>query len=308
MQPKSLNMIRFSVLCCACLVVLSSCQEKLPKDMIALEKGVASAPTNANVTKLVGLYDTWLQANPDLSPLRQNVLEKELSVSMDHQRYTSAVGALQALLIDYPEDPGTQDRLVELGGILAKTGKSAAAQTLFQCFVDKYPNDARTKDLEAKYPQSVPVDTFIYGIGQEIFGDSTVSLNEEMARQYVDVCEAYALVNHGTDASAEYLHKASETARTLRSTAKAISIYDWIQRAYPNHKRSAQALFLKGFTYDNDLHDFDKAKEVYTEFLAKYPNDEFASSAQFLLENLGKSDDELLEALQKKASESKKPQ
>jgi TolA-binding protein len=44
----------------------------------------------------------------------------------------------------------------------------------------------------------------------------------------------------------------------------------------------------------------DKAKAVYEEFLRKYPEDEFAGSAQFLLDNLGKSDDELLEALQKK--------
>jgi TolA-binding protein len=170
----------------------------------------------------------------------------------------------------------------------------------------KYPNHARTAELSGKYPETVAIDTLMQNVAREIFRDST-SLNEMAARQYVDACEVYALVNPGTDASAEYLHKASETARTLRSTAKALAIYDWILKSYPEHKRSSQALFLKGFTYDNELRDYDKARIVYEEFLQKYPDDEFASSAQFLLENLGKSDDELLEALQKKAATQQTP-
>ncbi|HLF64221.1 MAG TPA: tetratricopeptide repeat protein [Saprospiraceae bacterium] len=273
--------------------------------MIALEKEVAKSPTNANITQLIDLYAAWLQEHLESSKLQKAVLEKQVTVGTEHLRYAQALSALQTLLIDYPEDAETPDRLLKVGDILTKINKGVAAQVLYQSFAEKYPNHPQTAELTQKYPATMPVDTFILSIGKQIFGDTTNTLNENAARQYVDVCEAYALVYHGTDQAVEYLHKASETARTLRSTAKALAIYEWILRGYPDHKRSAQALFLKGFTYDNDLKDFETAKTVYTEFLRKYPNDEFASSAQFLLENLGKSDDELLKALQEKAAQNK---
>ncbi len=299
-------MVRLIIMLLLCLSILPSCQQKLPAEMVALEKEVAKTPTNANVSQLINLYSDWLQKNPAKSPTHKTILEKQLEVSTQHKQSAPAIAALQALVIDYPEDANTPDRLLQLGDILANSGKQVAAQVLYQSFATKYPKHAQTAEISSKYPITEPIDSTIMQIGRRIFGDTTNTLNEEAARQYVDACEAYALVNPGTDAAVEYLHKASETARTLRSTAKALSIYDWILRAYPDHKRSAQAMFLKGFIYDNDLKDFETAKTVYTEFIQKYPNDEFASSAQFLLENLGKSDDELLDALQKKAAEAKK--
>lgn len=298
--------MRLVLLLCSTILLSVSCkQSNLPEELIALEKEVAKQPTNDNVAKLLDQYTAWLKENPAKSPTQKEVLEKQLSLSVEHLRYPTALSALQGLLVDYPEDLTTPDRVLQLGDILTKTNKTVAAQVLYQSFVAKYPKHEKAVEINQQYPSTIPVDTFILNIGKQIFMDSTNVLNENAARQYVDACEAYALVNHGSDASAEYLHKASETARTLRSTAKALAIYDWILRAYPNHKRSAQALFLKGFTYDNDLKDYETARVAYTEFLQKYPNDEFASSAQFLLDNLGKSDDELLKALQEKAAQNK---
>ena len=300
---KSLAMFRLCLLLYLFALIAISCQEKLPAEMIALEKEVAVTPTNANVTQLLDLYSSWLQENPGVTPARKAILEKQLAVSTEHIRYTHALSALHGLIIDYHDDTKTSDRLLQIGEILTKMNKTVATQVLYQSFVSTYPDHAKTQELKTQYSSTVPVDTFIRNVGLQIYTDSTATINEIVARQYVDACEAYALVHHGSDQSAEYLHKASEMARTTRSIPKALSIYDWLLRAYPNHKRSAQALFLKGFTYDNDLKDFETAKVVYTEFLEKYPNDEFAPSARFLLENIGKSDDELLEALQKKAAE-----
>lgn len=297
-------MLRFKIIILFVALAFISCkQEQLPAEMVALGKEVAKAPTDENVTQLLGLYSSWLQENPAKSPTQKIILEKQLALSSEHAKYPQAVSALQLLLIDYPDDAKTPDHLIVLGEILTKTGKTAAAEVLYRSFTAKYPTHVKTAEYTAKYPSTTPVDSVITGMGKRIFADTTNTLNEEAARQYVDACEAYALVNHGTDASVEYLHKASETARTLRSTAKTLSIYEWILKAYPDHKRSAQALFLKGFTYDNDLKDYETAKAAYTEFLQKYPKDEFASSAQFLLDNLGKSDDELLKALQEKAAQ-----
>ena len=146
-------------------------------------------------------------------------------------------------------------------------------------------------------------ETYIQDLGKQIFNDSLGVVDEVAAKKYLDACEAYAIVNKGSESAADYLYKASETVRAMHAPERCIQIYDRIMKDYPHSKRASQSLFLKGFTYDNDLKDYTRAKVCYEEFLQKYPEDEFAGSATFLLENLGKSDDELLEVLQHKSQE-----
>ena len=76
----------------------------------------------------------------------------------------------------------------------------------------------------------------------------------------------------------------------------ADAIYDAIYTQYPQYEKAAQALFLKAFTYDNDLKDKGTAKALYEEFLQKFPNDDFADDTQFLLKNLGKNDEEIIKS------------
>lgn len=176
---------------------------------------------------------------------------------------------LSALKMQIVENPGAEEnpgRIKEIGSVLDKLGGEA----------------------------------YIKELSDNVYNDSLGTINEEYAKNYLDACEAYALAHPGTDAAADYLYKATETLRAMRMPEKCLPIYDRLINDYPDHKRAAQALFLKGFTYDNDLGDFQNARRYYEEFLAKHPDDEFASSAEFLLENLGKSDDELLEVLQAK--------
>ena len=80
----------------------------------------------------------------------------------------------------------------------------------------------------------------------------------------------------------------------------------WRAEVFPGSRQSGFSLFLKAFTYDNDLKDFKKAGTFYNEFLTKYPNNEFTESAKFLLENLGKSEEELKKMLEEKAKENVK--
>lgn len=98
--------------------------------------------------------------------------------------------------------------------------------------------------------------------------------------------------------SAKYLAKAGETARLLQQYDKALEIFAKIEQNHPNSKEAAAAMFMKAFTLDNDLRRFDEAKPVYEAFLKKYPNDEFADDAQFLLNNLGKSPEEIIKGFE----------
>ena len=85
------------------------------------------------------------------------------------------------------------------------------------------------------------------------------------------------------------------------NTVQAIQAFQLHLIKYPDSKRAITSLFLKAFTLDNDLHQFEEAGQYYRLFLEKYPNNEFAESAQFLLENLGKSEEELKNMLMENA-------
>jgi outer membrane protein assembly factor BamD (BamD/ComL family) len=97
-----------------------------------------------------------------------------------------------------------------------------------------------------------------------------------------------------------FLLKAAEAARAKSDFKKAIAIYDRIVDEYPRHKKAARALFMKGYTYDNDLEMKDSAVVIYNTFLRRHRYSEFADDAKFLLENIGKTNAEIIEEFERK--------
>jgi TolA-binding protein len=74
----------------------------------------------------------------------------------------------------------------------------------------------------------------------------------------------------------------------------AINYYQAFVKKYPNLNATPIAMFIIGFIYNNNLQLIDSARIAYQEFVTKFSNHELASSAQFELENLGKSPDEIV--------------
>lgn len=116
--------------------------------------------------------------------------------------------------------------------------------------------------------------------------------------------QMYAATEGTPDSSAvDALFKAVALAKNVnKSYAKAIKLLNKIHTEYPESSRASTALFYEGFTYANDLQDYDKAKKVYDQFLAKYPNDPMAVSVMAEIENLGKTPDQIIEEFQKRAA------
>ena len=92
----------------------------------------------------------------------------------------------------------------------------------------------------------------------------------------------------------DYLLRAGEMAALINQYGKALGYYEQILNEYPNSGKVATALFMKGYTLDDKLKKLDEAKVIYEEFLQKYPEDEFADDTKFLLDNLGKSEEEII--------------
>ena len=78
------------------------------------------------------------------------------------------------------------------------------------------------------------------------------------------------------------------------SFRKAIEYYSRLYKEFPNAENAPNSMFMVGFILANDLKAYDEAKQVYSEFLAKYPNSELVSSAQEELNNIGLDPEEIL--------------
>jgi len=152
--------------------------------------------------------------------------------------------------------------------------------TLFSCQSDPAPKPVTKEELNE--------------LANNMYDTTSFRLKTEQAQEFVDKTISYVEKNPEQTSNVLRLLRAGETARSMRDFQKALAIYDKVYVNYPDHPKAPQALFLKAFTLDNDLKKPNQARAAYQEFLEKHPNDDFADDTQFLLENLGKSDEEIL--------------
>ncbi len=111
--------------------------------------------------------------------------------------------------------------------------------------------------------------------------------------------ESFANDFPGDSLAPDYLFKAGDVAMNTNRSNKAIELYDRIITKFSSYDKAPEALFLKGYVYENNLGRLDKAQAIYEEFIEKYPDNEFADDAEVSLKYLGKSPEELIEIFQK---------
>lgn len=121
---------------------------------------------------------------------------------------------------------------------------------------------------------------------------------EKLVSLYTQAAEAASGADRIT-----YLWKTGETARAVQDFQTAEKCFVEIYEQHSDSPEASKALFLHAFMADEDQEAFDKAKTLYETFIEKYPDSDFADDARFLLEHLGKSDEEMLQILSQKNAE-----
>lgn len=77
-------------------------------------------------------------------------------------------------------------------------------------------------------------------------------------------------------------------AQSAVNAQDRIDLYKKLIQRFPNDSVSVQARFMIGFTYAEDLGDYEEAKEAFEEFIRLYPNSELAGSARWMMDNMDK--------------------
>jgi tetratricopeptide (TPR) repeat protein len=133
----------------------------------------------------------------------------------------------------------------------------------------------------------------------ELFAkDATFDFSK--ATQLIVHYDKYATANPEDEQAPSFLFKAGDLAMGMNQSAEAIRYFDRVYSDYPDFEKAPYAYFLKGFVLENQLGDIQNAEAIYKDFLAKYPDHTMAESAQFALNNLGKSPEELIREFEAK--------
>jgi len=113
---------------------------------------------------------------------------------------------------------------------------------------------------------------------------------------YLDFAETYP----SDSLAPEYLFKASTMKMNMGNGEDAIRLYEQFMQDYPGHQKAPLCLFFVGYVQENVLGNLGKAKEVYLEFIGKYPDHDFADDARIAIENLGKTPEQMIREFEEK--------
>lgn len=137
-----------------------------------------------------------------------------------------------------------------------------------------------------------------------VFTDTTgrfdVQIALELAALYTHKIRKETLA----DSVAVDLHfKAGELYMNARKPNLAIRQFDLIVSDHSSSNKAGTAAFMKGFVAETVANDIDLARKNYQAFIEQFPEHQLVDDAQFSIQNLGLTDDELLERIRNKNAE-----
>jgi tetratricopeptide (TPR) repeat protein len=288
----------------ACLSVLPGCSgtetDQLLRQVEQIEKTLAQSPDPVLADSLIAVCQEWMALLPD-DPARQadGALRTAKALALTN-RATLAQTRLKYLLKEYRDTPQAPEAALLLASLYKKElGSPATAFSIYQLFPEAFPTAAQIAEAKSYLPGNVPpLQQRIDSMAVRVVNPKTGQLDARIANDYIQTCELNALLLPKAPDAAKMLYKAGEVSRAAGAYDKALAYYEQTYTDFPEDERASEALFMHAFTLDNDLKRHEEAKVLYEAFLKQYPNDDFADDAQFLLKNLGKSEEEIFKALE----------
>jgi len=302
---NSRNLIAFCL-----LILISACKpdnsttataDEISTFQKAMEK-LNSEPGKASAENFIQEVRKELASVSD-DAKKMDLLVKGLQVTEEYKMGPAAIGFLMPLVRDFPNSAQYEENYAKLASALEDIGKDIPGGILVKTYETTFPNGKYLDKLKSKQTEEIKdLDDYIKVLAANVFVDpDKFGINKIAAQKYVDACEAYAIGLPNNEMSPEYLYRAAEMARTLKTYPKALSIFDWIEEKYPNFEKTPTTVFLKGFMLENELNNKEAARDVYNKFLTNYPKNDLVDDVQFLLDNIDKTDEEIMKMIDEKS-------
>lgn len=130
--------------------------------------------------------------------------------------------------------------------------------------------------------------------------DTTSLLDRTKALELIQAYENFANALPEDSLSPEYLFKGAEILMNVQMGSRAIGNHQRIINNYPDFDKISYCLFLQAFIYENQLQQYEVAKQIYMKFIDQFPDHPLADDAQVSMDNMGKSLEELIESWEAK--------
>jgi len=286
-------------------IVIVACgptQSPIDKDLSQLEKAYDLQPSTEKAQAFLDKATEFISTNRENVELINPIIQKAADFAIKAKMPSKASGFLIAQVRNSSDEEQVKSSLFELGKIMKDINKSHASNIIFKGLSSRFPNDPNAKEATSLLTQEIASEEgyLKYLFDQVLVDPEEFGINRNNALKFVDGAEAFALSLPANPEVPEYLYKAAEVARSLRTMPKAMSLYDWILEEYADHPKAPTTLFIKGFLLEQEFGQNDEARKIYEQFISQYPEHEMASSAKFLLNNMGKSDEEILQDIESK--------
>ncbi len=128
-------------------------------------------------------------------------------------------------------------------------------------------------------------------------------INNTIAAKALQAYFQYSKKYPSDSVTPDFVFKSAEILTALQQYPQAYSNYKTIAEKYPTYKLVQESLFLEASILDHYLNEDDKAKIVYEDLIKRYPESSYAKDAKSSIENLGKSDEDLIKEFKKKNGE-----
>ena len=137
-----------------------------------------------------------------------------------------------------------------------------------------------------------------------VFTDTTGKFDVQIALELASLYTHRIRKENLPDSVVVDLHfKAGELYMNSRKPNLAIRQFDMIVSDHPGSNKAGTAAFMKGFVAETVANDIELARKNYEAFIELFPKHQLVDDAQFSIQNLGLTDDELLERIRNKNSE-----
>lgn len=148
---------------------------------------------------------------------------------------------------------------------------------------------------ERSEPRTAPLDDVRPGIVKWLTGSKANQIHtgivEEVRQETKAAVDTAAWFDYAFKVLTE--DEVFQIAESERQPERGVAWFKAFAKTYPKSPRAAQALFLAGFSYAENLKDYARAGVLFQQLLETYPQSELAASAKWMLENMDKGLDNL---------------
>jgi TolA-binding protein len=263
---------------------------------VAFEQAYEKEKSTANALAVIAKYNEFINQYPNDKDLSARYLYRIASIYYETGSAKNALETLEKGINNYDHKDATPRSLMLEGTIHQANGRLTEAIIAFAHLTRKYPNHPDAEKAKKMIPTEEKLNVQIENL-KKTMTDTTLSpgLNRSVYPQLANAYMQSVAINPKVEDAATRLKDAGELYMSVGDAKSAAKVWEQLIAGYPTTDAAKSGMFQLAFCYEQFFKDLEKAKAMYERFLKKYPDDQLATSAEFSLQNLGKSADEIIQ-------------